>query len=318
MRRSLAIAAIAATLAAATARTADILPESGAVPAHTMRRLLIADAAVAGNRLVAVGDRGWIVLSDDRGASWKRAKSPAAPLLTAVDFIDDKRGWAVGHDAMILATADGGETWTKQFSGPLEQGPLLDVHFVDAKRGFAVGAYGTFYETSDGGAQWALRKVVADDKHLNAIVDAGKGNLVVLGEAGTILRSGDSGATWQPVASPYKGSFFGGATTRDGAVLAFGLRGRIYRSTDAGKTWTQVANASEASLMNASVLADGAIALTGAAGTLLVSRDNGQTFTPLPSGRRGVISKALAGAPGVILLLGEAGVHELRAGGEAR
>jgi len=317
LRHSLALAIAAATLLTAV-DAKEVLPESGPVSINTMQRLLIVDAASVGTRVVAVGDRGWIALSDDRGASWKRAKSPAAPLLTAVDFIDDKRGWAVGHDAMILATADGGETWTKQFSGPLDQGPLLDVHFVDAKRGFAVGAYGTFYETSDGGAKWAARKVVADDKHLNAIVDAGKGNLIVLGEAGTILRSGDSGATWQPVASPYKGSFFGGTTTRDGAVLAFGLRGRIYRSTDAGKTWTQVANASEASLMSASVLADGAIALTGAAGTLLVSRDNGETFKPLASGRRGVISKALAGAPGVILLLGESGVHELRAGGEAK
>ena len=317
MRHSLALAIAAATLLTAV-DAKEVLPESGPVSINTMQRLLIVDAASVGTRVVAVGDRGWIALSDDRGASWKRAKSPAAPLLTAVDFIDDKRGWAVGHDAMILATADGGETWTKQFSGPLDQGPLLDVHFVDAKRGFAVGAYGTFYETSDGGAKWAARKVVVDDKHLNAIVDAGKGNLIVLGEAGTILRSGDAGATWQPVASPYKGSFFGGTTTRDGAVLAFGLRGRIYRSTDGGKTWTQVANASEASLMSASVLADGAIALTGAAGTLLVSRDNGETFTPLASGRRGVISKALAGAPGVILLLGESGVHELRAGGEAK
>ena len=317
MRHSLALAIAAATLLTAV-DAKEVLPESGPVSINTMQRLLIVDAASVGTRVVAVGDRGWIALSDDRGASWKRAKSPAAPLLTAVDFIDDKHGWAVGHDAMILATADGGETWTKQFSGPLDQGPLLDVHFVDAKRGFAVGAYGTFYETSDGGAKWAARKVVVDDKHLNAIVDAGKGNLIVLGEAGTILRSGDAGATWQPVASPYKGSFFGGTTTRDGAVLAFGLRGRIYRSTDAGKTWTQVANASEASLMSASVLADGAIALTGAAGTLLVSRDNGETFTPLASGRRGVISKALAGAPGVILLLGESGVHELRAGGEAK
>ena len=317
MRNSLALALAAATLLAAV-DAKEILPESGPVSINTMQRLLIVDAASVGTRVIAVGDRGWIALSDDRGASWKRAKSPAAPLLTAVDFIDDKRGWAVGHDAMMLATTDGGETWTKQFSGPLDQGPLLDVHFVDAKRGFAVGAYGTFYETSDGGAKWAARKVVADDKHLNAIVDAGKGNLIVLGEAGTILRSGDAGATWQPVASPYKGSFFGGTTTRDGVVLAFGLRGRIYRSTDAGKTWTQVPNASEASLMSASVLADGAIALTGAAGTLLVSRDNGETFAPLASGRRGVISKALAGAPGVILLLGESGVHELRAGGEAK
>ena len=76
----------------------------------TMERLLLADATRVGNRVIAVGDRGYVVYSDDNGATWKRAKSPAAPLLTSVDFVDAKRGWAVGHDSIILATADGGET----------------------------------------------------------------------------------------------------------------------------------------------------------------------------------------------------------------
>lgn len=312
MRKSLALLIAAAALAAAAAHGADILPESGVLPANTMHRLLIVDAAVAGNRLVAVGDRGYIVASDDKGATWKRAKAPSAPLLTAIHFLDEKRGWVVGHDSVILATADGGDSWSKQFSAPAEQKPLLGVLFLDARRGYAVGAYGAFYETADGGAKWSVRKVLEDDKHLNAIVDAGKGTLLIFGEAGTILRSTDAGATWQPVPAPYKGSFFGGVVAVDGAVVAFGLRGRIFRSIDAGRTWTQVPNAAEYTLMNGTRWPDGSLLLTGAAGMVLASRDNGQSFAPILSGRRGVLAKALPGAGGVIILLGESGVRELR------
>ena len=308
------LALAAATLVAAAAFAKELLPESGPLPPNTMQRLLVVDATAVGKRLVAVGDRGYIATSDDNGASWKRAKAPAAPLLASVRFLDDKRGWAVGHDSIILATTDGGETWVKQFSAVEEQRPLLGVHFLDAKRGFAVGAYGAFYETSDGGAKWTARKILADDKHLNAILDAGKGTLVIFGEAGTILRSTDAGATWQAVPAPYKGSYFGGVVAKDGSLVAFGLRGRIYRSTDAGKTWTQVPSVSEFTLMNGTLLADGTIVLTGSAGTVLASKDNGQAFTAVPSGRRGVIAKALPGAPGALLLMGDAGVRELRVG----
>ena len=313
MRRPLAVALVAAALAAASPRAADVLPAAGPVSSHTAKRLLLVDGAAAGPRLVAVGDRGYVLLSDDQGATWRRAKAPPVPLLTAVHFLDDKRGWAVGHDAAILATADAGETWTLQFSAAKEQRPLLDVAFLDARRGFAVGAYGAFYETSDGGAAWSARKIIEDDKHLNAILDLGKGQLLVVGESGTILRSADSGATWNAVPAPYKGSFFGAAAAKDGAIVAFGLRGRIFRSADGGSTWTQVNAGTEASLMGATLLEDGALVIAGNAGVLLVSRDNGRTFTPLPSGRRGVLSKALPAKGGALLLLGE-GMGELAAG----
>ncbi|WVM93430.1 hypothetical protein ULG90_05695 [Halopseudomonas pachastrellae] len=39
-------------------------------------------------------------------------------LLTAVYFVDDKRGWAVGHDSLILNTTDGGATWGDAVSRP--------------------------------------------------------------------------------------------------------------------------------------------------------------------------------------------------------
>ena len=63
-----------------------MMPSSGPLSATTMQRLLLLDAERFGNRIVAVGDRGYIVLSDDHGASWRRAKAPMprfrGPVLT--------------------------------------------------------------------------------------------------------------------------------------------------------------------------------------------------------------------------------------------
>ena len=276
-----------------------------------MQRLLLVDAERFGNRIVAVGDRGYIVLSDDRGASWRRAKAPAAPLLTGVDFLDDQLGIAVGHDSAILSSSDGGETWTQRFSAPADGRPLLDVIFVKKDFALAVGAYGAYYESTDAGATWTARKIIADDKHFNVILGLGQGSLLILGETGTILTSSDWGKAWTPVPSPYKGSFFGAVVADDGAVVAFGMRGRIYRSADKGKSWKQVDNASTATLIGGKKLPDGAIVIAGSAGTALVSRDNGQSFVPIVTGTTKAFAKPILGAANTVLLLGEAGAREV-------
>ena len=310
MRTLFALVAGTAIAAAAHAQgPASVLPALGPLSAVTMQRLLLTDAARMGNRVVAVGDRGYVVISDDDGKTWKRAKAPAAPLLTAVDFVDAKNGWAVGHDSVILASNDAGETWAQQFSAPSEQRPLLDVLFLSKETGFAVGAYGAFYETEDGGKSWNARKIIADDKHLSAIVKMAEGKLAIFGEAGTILLSPDAGKTWTVVPPPYKGSFFGALVAQDGALVTFGLRGRIFRSADAGKSWKQIDNPSVATLMGGSILPDGALVIAGGAGTVLVSHDNGQSFQPLATGSTRAYAKAILGAPNALLLLGEAGAR---------
>jgi photosystem II stability/assembly factor-like uncharacterized protein len=309
MRKVLGAAALSCGIVFGAAAQLDATPAAGPLRATTMQRLLLVDAQRLGNRVVAVGDHGYVVVSDDAGASWKRAQAPAAPLLTAIDFVDARAGLAVGHDSIILRTTDAGETWTQAFAAPAEQRPLLDVIYLTRDRAIAVGAYAAFYESNDGGATWSARKITDDDKHFNAIVDLGGGRLVILGEAGTILASDDNGVAWTPVPSPYKGSLFGGLVANDGAVVAFGMRGRIYRSTDKGRTWKQIDNPSVATLLGGDKLPDGALVLAGAAGTALVSRDHGQSFQPIPTGGTKAYAKAVLGAPNAILLLGEAGVR---------
>jgi photosystem II stability/assembly factor-like uncharacterized protein len=289
------------------------LPTSGPLSKQTMSRLLLTDGVRFGNRIVAVGDRGYIVFSDSNGESWERAQTPPnLPLLTAVYFADAKTGWAVGHDAVILKSSDEGKTWSQAFSAAADQKPLMDITFVDANVGFAVGAYGAFYETADAGKTWAARKIQEEDKHLNAILKIGEGKFLIVGEAGTLLKSDDAGKTWGKVESPYKGSFFGGVLANDGSVTIYGLRGRIFRSADASlKSWQQYDNKSTASIMGATKLPDGALVLAGLAGTVLISRDNGQTYSALATGSTKSIAAPLLGGPNALVLLGEVGARDV-------
>ena len=206
-------------------RPAPVFPAKGI----SVDTLLLLDAAKAGKRLVAVGERGHIVISDDNGNAWQQVASPTQATLTSVYFQDAKNGWTVGHDSVILKSTDGGTSWRLVFSAPDLKKPLLKVWFSDARHGFALGAYGLFLQTNDGGASWQQRIIIEGDKHLNALTAQAGGKLFIAGEAGLLLRSDDQGKIWQALPSPYKGSFFGVVALRDGSVLAYGLRGKIFR-----------------------------------------------------------------------------------------
>lgn len=315
-----------------------VMPDKGPLSKQAMTRLLLSDVTRFGNRIVAVGDRGYIVFSDSNGESWERADAPAnLPLLTGVYFPDAKTGWAVGHDSVILKSTDEGKSWKQVYSAPQEQRPLMDILFLDEKTGFAVGGYGQFLETTDGGATWKARKLVEspkvplppkkagkagqdlgaddgktdDDKHLNAIVKLADGKLLVVGESGTLIKSTDNGKSWSKIPSPYKGSFFGAVQAKDGSVVIYGMRGRIYRADANLAKFEQVENKSVATIMGSTVLPDGAVALAGLAGTLMISRDNGATFSKQDTGTTKAFSAVILGAPNAAVLVGEFGARDV-------
>lgn len=270
--------------------------------------VLLLAAARAGDRVVAAGERGRVFVSDDQGRTWRHAKTPTQSTLTAVYFRDAQHGWAVGHDAVILRTLDGGETWEQTHFAPDAQKPLLDVWFETSERGYAVGAYGSFYETIDAGASWHPRKVFEDDRHLNALVKAADGKLFIAGEAGALQRSVDRGRHWEALVTPYKGSFFGILGAKDGGVVAFGLRGKVFRSGDSGETWQPVDTGTHASLMGGSVLDDDSMVLVGQDGTMLSSRDHGRSFAQQNRADGKTIAAAVPVGSQALLLFGDSGV----------
>ena len=259
---------------------------------------LLVDVQVVGDKIVAVGERGHILISKDNGQSWKQAKVPTIELLTAVHFANEQYGWVVGHESLILHTKDGGANWEVQYAdpykepdpdapfdydaGPSRNGqPFMDVWFRDEKEGFVVGAYGYFMHTSDGGLTWedySDRIDNIDGWHLNSIGTADGKIFYIVGEMGTLFRSTDGGNTWDRLNSPYEGSFFGVHPINVDTALIFGLQGHIFKTTDQGETWREIFTSNNNGLMSATSIGETGLVIVGNSGTIMHSKDNGDSF----------------------------------------
>ena len=306
-------------------------------------RRLLNGVAAAGGRLVAVGQRGHIVYSDDGGSSWIQARVPVSADLTAVHFASADRGWAVGHGGVILATADGGRSWAKQLDardlGPMlaasyagaGDGPgglrrqveiltapgadasFLDVWFADERTGFAVGTFNLVLRTGDGGGHWTPwlhRTPNPEALHLHAVRGVAAG-VYVAGERGLLLKLDPGGQRLTPLRVGYAGSLFG-VTGQGEAVIAHGLRGHAFRSVDGGVSWREVATGIEATLTGSTALPDGRIVLVSEAGQALVSADQGRSFRAVPLERPWPASAVAAARGDSVVLVGIGGARLVR------
>ncbi|MEJ8821591.1 YCF48-related protein [Variovorax humicola] len=317
-RRSMLLGALGALAASgatpAVAAAGEVLERPARASALAGARL-ITGIARAGNWLVAIGQRGHVVLSDDGGQRWTQATVPVSSDLTAVRFVDAQVGYATGHDGVVLGTRDGGLHWSRLLDGRqanalaldrmqrraaaphaseedrrllaeaqrnAEAGPdkpFLDVWFADADNGFVVGAYGLVLHTADGGKTWASWFDRVDNAgllNLYAIHAAG-GALYIAGESGLLLKLDPEAGRFRALASPYKGSLFGLAATQAG-LLAFGMRGHAFLSMDEGASWAAVKTGLGASIVASAVGADGTLALVDQGGGIAISGDGGRNF----------------------------------------
>ncbi len=283
-----------------------------AAPKRATHPLLL-DGAVLGADIIAVGERGTILRSSDSGENWTALASPSSATLTGIAFAPDGRtGWAVGHDAFIAVSTDGGVSWQKQWQGKNLEASFLDVGVIDARRAIAIGAYGLCMTTADAGKTWTVKKILEEDMHLNRITRGPTGTLYIAGEHGTLLRSRDEGETWQRIDSPYDGSFYGILPLDERTLLAYGLRGRVFRSTDDGESWQPIAIDRPLLLTTALKLKSGSLFLAGQARALYVSRDGGLTFNHWQISLNSAIAELLEAPDGDIVALGDGGAARIR------
>lgn len=251
-RHALCLTALALTLAGplAIAQHAEVAAAQSALPAvqtPLATQAMILGAARAGKRVVAVGDHGVVLLSDDDGKHFRQAKSvPTRAVLTAVSFSDAQNGWAVGHHGTILHTSDGGENWVLQRQDLSVDQPLFSVQFRDAQSGIAVGLWSLMLQTSDGGRTWRKQTLPSPpgatkaDRNLFSVFTAPDGAWLVAAEQGLVLRSTDGGQNWSWLDTGYRGSLWAGTALHDGTLYVAGMRGTVYRSTDRGEHWEKV------------------------------------------------------------------------------
>lgn len=305
-RRALALlAAGTGVFCQGTAYAAPVGPALSrpAILSQRAAQSVLLGIAQAGQRLVAVGERGIVLLSDDNAATWRQVAAPVSVTLTAVRFADSKHGYATGHGGAVLATTDGGETWVRVLDGNqaarialeaaqasgnvqaqreaqrlLNDGPdkpLLDLLVTGPQRVVAIGAYGLAYATTDGGKSWRSWSQRLDNPrglHLYAIRRHGE-NILVCGEQGLVRLSRDDGLTFTALKTPYNGSFFTAELPGADDIMLAGLRGNLLRSPDGGATWRHGTAPGAATITASALRPDGALTLATQAGTVLTERN---------------------------------------------
>jgi len=262
-----------------------------------------------GQRWVAVGDHGVIVHSDD-GRVWNQSKSvPVDGLLTALSFADDRQGWAVGHNGVVLHSDDSGQTWVLQKRLD-DQPTLLSVWFENARHGMVVGAYGYAAQTLDGGATWQAMQVgeEGEDHHLNALFAGRDGTLFIAAESGKAYRSSDHGATWQSLDTGVSGSLWGGTGLRDGRLLLVGMSGRVLVGDSSGRHWQRLDSGSHEAITAVTQLNDGRVAWVGNGGLVGRSDTAVEHFFVEQREDRLNLCAVAANTSGDLLLFGPTGV----------
>lgn len=273
-----------------------IITDSSLQPLAT--KSIVLDMAVKGQTAIAVGERGHLFTFHQ---GWQQRPSPTKAHLTKAMLLSDKLAWAVGHDATILHSQNGGETWQLQMSSPEIEKPLMDVMFFNPQQGIAIGAYGLFYRTLDGGKNWQqefhsellfeednvyLEELKAEDEamylserstllpHFNRVVQLDKQQLLMVGELGLVALSSDLGLTWRRIDFPYEGSLFNVLVAEQG-IYVMGLRGHLFKSVNGTESWQEVKLPIESTLNGGIVLNNQTVRLVGNAGVVIdVNRDD--------------------------------------------
>lgn len=314
-----ALLGLALAGAALHVSAADAVGEALARPAlaasHPEQAVLLG-AAKAGSRMVVVGERGLVLLSDDQGKSWRQAASPVSVTLTAVRFRDAANGVAVGHGGMVMTSSDGGLRWTTRLDGRKAAAivlaaahasqqsdaiqnaerlvadgpdkPFFDVLMLGPRHMMVVGAYGLALESRDGGETWSAWMDRLDNPkglHYYALRQQGE-TFLIAGEQGMVQLSTDGGRTFKRIQTPYKGSFFTAELLNGQEIVVAGLRGNAWRSGDGGQSWRLLPAPVNASITASALLPGGRLLLCNQAGMVLQAEGDhlrALKTTPLPA-----------------------------------
>lgn len=203
---------------------------------------MLLDVTHAGHRLVAVGERGIIVYSDTNGKTWAQAAVPVTVTLTGVYFPTPTKGWAVGHDGVILRTMDGGRNWAKQFDGNKANTMIVAAAEKRVQDARTAGQSPTLLR----GAESALEDARAGAKFgpSRPLLDVwfkNEAEGIVIGSFGQIFHTNNAGENWELWAGRLNnpdGLHYNAITATAGGLLVIaGEGGKVYRSGDGGQSW---------------------------------------------------------------------------------
>ena len=232
---------------------------------RTRPTMLVALLLLSAGTIVASAWRArtWQGTTPDEG--WSSQSSGVLAALTGVSFLDPERGWAIGRNGIVLATEDGGRTWTRQ-SLPTEmrQSRLRDLWILDQSRLLFLGegsppnspakGVSSFLVAQDiQSGDWRLHQF---EKEKPAEEDERKREEPrepllqrfffydrrlgwACGETGAIQATVDGGRTWTKQESGTRKLLYAIAAIDERQIWIVGAGGTLLRTVDGGARWRE-------------------------------------------------------------------------------
>ena len=278
-----------------------------------VRRVQFNDLVAVNGRLVAVGERGTIVVSENNGQAWRMTHNDDEVPVTLTDItaLSDDLLLAVGHDSVILRSEDGGLSWELIMRDSETGEPFMGTWSADGQNVFVYGSFGKFLVSTDAGKTFAPQELDIFGEHLSAMPGDDGEVRIMVGEMGLVLRSLDGGASWSKLEPFYQGSLFGVAHLNGTRWMAYGMRGHVFFSDDSGGSWTQVDTGRELPLYGHAVASNGKhMVIVGTAGILISLNDQGELLAISNVSGLGTLTSALILPSGNVLVAGQRGLMQ--------
>lgn len=314
-------------------------------------QLHVNSLARVGGRIIAAGEQGRILWTDDANGVWQEAvvTPQRGSTLTQVRDLGDGALLAIGHDGWILRSEDQGASWKEAHFSTESSDPLMGVTAVDGKL-LAYGAFGLMMSSADNGRTWqrealnieggeapaaAPAPAVSDDedpfaafmgggggeteassgsladRHLNGMTRMADGSLLLVGERGLLAKSTDNGVSWKALPSIYKGSFYGALKLPSGTLVVYGMRGHVFHSRDNGQSWTASKLPEAISMFGGTLTAEGYPVLVGDGNAVLVSTNDGVDFIRVSQESRRLLADVLPLSKSEWITAGDSGVRRI-------
>lgn len=254
--------------------------------------------------------------SDDGGntvrrLAWGPSDDSCGSEIASFHFPAATIGYLLLKNGEILATSDGGETWTKKTAAPGSKSvggaaDVADVWFTSASEG-VISVGGQVFRTTDGASSWTpVVGTPGPGLYVFDFTSATQG--VAVGNSSTTLITADGGATWSEHASVASMENLRALSCAsiDNCLAATADSQRILNSTDGGVTWTAV-TASTAKLAGVGLVSPTRGIAVGATGTIAATDDTGATWSQLNGGVAGEYSRISAASSNNAVISGKNG-----------
>jgi photosystem II stability/assembly factor-like uncharacterized protein len=203
--------------------------------------------------VIAVGNYGTILISNNGGQNWKQLNSHTNANLLSISAIDKDTIYVSGQDLSLLKTTDGGNNWITLREGSYGSRNTSKVLFVNSKVGFLLGdGMEEFFKTTDSGKTWIKQQVDYNFQGVTSLffasADTGYAS-IGYGMSGTVLKTTDGGETWVTKNIPINWPLNSLVFTDKQTGYMVGNMGNILKTEDAGETW-QILNEFPSNLTN--------------------------------------------------------------------